>query len=568
MKGIIANAAVTQMPVGTHRDFDACQRCEAAPTVAVSVVDVSTSARRLLAKSADALAALVLIGLIFAFQYASGAYQKDFSADEDEPAHVVSSLMVRDYIAQGFPGSPLHFAESYYVHYPKVAIGHWPPLFHTAEGVWMLVFGRTRPSMLALTAIVAALLAISVFAWIRIECGLLYAFVSTALLVITPIYRAAVFTVEPQMLLTFFAFWAAILYGSCLENHRRLYAWLFAVVAICAMLVHGRGAMLLFVPPAAGLLVGNAATKKRWLVLLLVVCSITLTLPQLLGQADPSSPVTVARNAWMFFYRLGVSVSWPVLVIAIFGAVQVFRSRRKHLRWIAMLALILGGCCFHVLVNVPLLDGYLLPMAPALAVLFAAGLQFFVELFGRSTAKGRVIQLACAALTFAIVVQAALIKTAKPDTGCHLLINELQSSSPSDIYLVAGDAVHEGALIAEVALADPQPQRFVLRASKVLSASSWAGRGYRLRFTTPDEVRKYLDDSHVGLIFAQQRSTPAHMLLLTRAVREEPQMWTQLLISRPSGGFQVFRRAGPMPQGTPVIRIDMRDKLGRFLENR
>jgi len=517
----------------------------------------------------DAVAIVVLIGVVVAFQYGSGAYNKDLSADEDEPAHVVSSLMVRDYIAQGFPGNPVHFAESYYVHYPKVAIGHWPPLFYTAEAVWMLLFGRTRAAILALTASAGVLLAVSVFAWIRIECGTLCALVSTVLLMITPIYRSAVFTVEPQILLAVLAFWAAILYGCFLQNRRRRYAWLSGFVAVCALLTHGRGAMLLFVPPVAGLLTGDTVTKKKWLALFLLVCAVTLTLPRLLGQGDVSSPITVARNAWMFFYRLGASLSWPVVVIAIFGAVKVVRLKKTHVGWLAMLALICSGWIFHALVNVPLADRYLLPIAPAVATLFAAGLQLFFELFRKSSAKLRLVQLACAALAFPFAVHGAFIKTVKPDTGCHRLIGELDGwNSPSEIYLVAGDPIHEGGLIAEAALAERKPQTVILRASKVLAASSWAGRGYHLRFTSPDALETYLDDSHVGLIFVQRKSTPEHMRLLAEAIRRHPQLWTQVLNSQSPDGFQVFRRTGPMPSGKAIIRIDMRDKLGRFLEDR
>src|SRR5579875_2135828 len=96
-----------------------------------------------LLKTAVALP-ILLIATVFALQFSSGAYHMPFSSDADEPSHVISGLLVRDYIARGFPGTPLHFAENYYFHYPKVAIGHWPPLFYAAEGTWMLVFGRTR----------------------------------------------------------------------------------------------------------------------------------------------------------------------------------------------------------------------------------------------------------------------------------------------------------------------------------------------------------------------------------------------------------------------------------------
>ena len=52
----------------------------------------------------------------------------------------MTGLMVRDYIAAGFPDSPFRFAENYYLHYPKVAIGHWPPVFYSIQAAWMLIF--------------------------------------------------------------------------------------------------------------------------------------------------------------------------------------------------------------------------------------------------------------------------------------------------------------------------------------------------------------------------------------------------------------------------------------------
>jgi hypothetical protein len=76
----------------------------------------------------------------------------------DEPAHVVSSLLVHDYLTQGLGQNPLNFARSYYAHFPKVAIGRWPPLFHGTEALWMLVFGRSKRAMLAwLTVLVVKL---------------------------------------------------------------------------------------------------------------------------------------------------------------------------------------------------------------------------------------------------------------------------------------------------------------------------------------------------------------------------------------------------------------------------
>src|SRR3974390_765905 len=78
------------------------------------------------------------------------AYWSEFGGYPDEPAHYVTGLMIRDYVASGFPGSPVAYAENYYLHYPKVAFGIWGPLLHFTEAAWTLVFPPSRASMLAL----------------------------------------------------------------------------------------------------------------------------------------------------------------------------------------------------------------------------------------------------------------------------------------------------------------------------------------------------------------------------------------------------------------------------------
>ena len=78
-----------------------------------------------------------MMALLVAIQYRSGAFTADVAADNDEPAHAVTCLMVRDYIVQDFPHNPVTYARTYYAHYSKVGIGHWPPLFYCCEALWM-----------------------------------------------------------------------------------------------------------------------------------------------------------------------------------------------------------------------------------------------------------------------------------------------------------------------------------------------------------------------------------------------------------------------------------------------
>ncbi|MBV9224696.1 MAG: hypothetical protein JOZ45_00860, partial [Acidobacteriaceae bacterium] len=76
------------------------------------------------------IAGLTFLSLIVILQVASGAYTSEFGVYADEASHYVTSLMVWDYIAHFHFEPPIRFAQEYYHHYPKVAIGHWPPFFY------------------------------------------------------------------------------------------------------------------------------------------------------------------------------------------------------------------------------------------------------------------------------------------------------------------------------------------------------------------------------------------------------------------------------------------------------
>src|SRR5207245_1427881 len=60
-------------------------------------------------------------------------------------------------------GHPFQFALNYYAHFPKVALGHRPPLFELQQTAWSLVFGVSRPSMMWEMAVLTAFLAAVVF---------------------------------------------------------------------------------------------------------------------------------------------------------------------------------------------------------------------------------------------------------------------------------------------------------------------------------------------------------------------------------------------------------------------
>src|SRR5688572_9791025 len=96
--------------------------------------------------------------LTIALQWHDNAFVAEWTDSSDEAAHYVTGLMVRDYITQGFPDSPMVFATNYYEHYPYIGFGHFPPMFYVIQAAWTLTFGISRASLLFLIAIISSAL--------------------------------------------------------------------------------------------------------------------------------------------------------------------------------------------------------------------------------------------------------------------------------------------------------------------------------------------------------------------------------------------------------------------------
>jgi len=144
---------------------------------------------RSLSKAEPVVAFAVLLGLVVALQVAGAAYASGFGGYPDEPAHVVTSLMVRDFIAGLDFRHPWQFAQQYYYHYPQVAIGHWPPVFYGALGIWFLVFDASRGTALMFIAVVAATTASIIYLTGRRLIGRWAGVMAAALFVASPLVQ-------------------------------------------------------------------------------------------------------------------------------------------------------------------------------------------------------------------------------------------------------------------------------------------------------------------------------------------------------------------------------------------
>ena len=97
----------------------------------------------------------------------------------------------------------MHFAKDYYEHYPKVALGHWPPMFYVIQSAWTLVFLPSRVSIMLLMAVLTSGAATIFFSFLRAKFGVWKGLAGTLLFLYVPLvqqFASAVMTEIPMTL--------------------------------------------------------------------------------------------------------------------------------------------------------------------------------------------------------------------------------------------------------------------------------------------------------------------------------------------------------------------------------
>jgi hypothetical protein len=194
---------------------------------------------------------LPVFALVVLLQWTHGAYRAEFGAHPDEAAHYVTGLMVHDYIAAGLPRHPFAYARNYYNHYPKVALGNWPPGFYLIQSAWTLAFSPDRVSVLLLMAFMTGLVALLVIRALAAQLGVAYGVLGGALFIAFPLvqqYSARVMTEVPVAL---FSLLATLSFARYLRRGRTSDSVIFGLFASAAIMTKGTGLALALVPPLA-----------------------------------------------------------------------------------------------------------------------------------------------------------------------------------------------------------------------------------------------------------------------------------------------------------------------------
>lgn len=538
--------------------------------------------RRLRQLRAFSLYFVPYLAAAISLQWVSGIYGSELGHHPDEPAHVTTALMIHDYLASRIGTSPVKYAEMYYVHYPKVGFGMWPPVFHTVAAIWMLLFTSARVSLILFMAVQCAVLALALALFARRFLPGAVAFGIGLLFVFLPLIQSVTTTFMVDLLLALLELCAMLLIVDFFDTERRTPAILFGVITALAMLTKGNANALILVPL---ILVG--LTRKFYLLRrppLYIAAAIIVLLGGpwqivslwFLGKAVPMARIDAAYFIHMLggyvellFKHLGGALFALAVVgiVAEAGPLIVYGTggSKRSIGIAGAFSLLTAVVLFHSIAPNPGPDErYMVPAMPMLLFFCGLGVRWLAALLP----VPRLALALIAGLALLLFARNTFAVPPRPELGFARAAGALPPQS--EVVLVCSDSIGEGAFVTAVALSEPRPRRIVLRGSKTLSENTWDLKTYRPLFKSSTELQSFLETTVDAVVIDLSTSMwEQDRSLLQQSIRENPQKW-QLSISEtsPYRNLLVYKRlGGPLLPGR-TIRVRMRITLGRDLELR
>lgn len=499
------------------------------------------------------------------WQIQSGAWSSDFGGHADEAAHVVTGLMVRDYIAGGFleQWHPMRYAEDYYERFPKVAIGHYPPGFYIVEALFLLPY-RQPGAVLVMMVCLAATVGwqtwriardLGLESWVGVLLG--------ALVIWLPLVRTYTAIVMSDLLLVILILEATRAFGRFLEKERWRDSWAFGIFAALAILTKGSGLLLALVPPLAIALTGRWRLIKSPRLWVAPVPVVVLALPWMLAtrHITEEGMSTIPFQEYVFSaiakYFPGVAheIGWLAAVISVVAALLMLkRDRRKDSGMAVLWALVLGLFIFYLSIPSGLDLRYLLPLFPPLLVMAAYCLRRLVGWAFPQVEAWAVVGLA------AIIAMEVSRPVEKRYVGASAAVESILASNAGEErinVLVVSDTSGEGAITAAAAFLSPRLLQ-VDRGSKQLASSDWLGRGYETKFEDGDSLQSIFRERGTDFVviektLANKKGLPLHWTALEELLEDEPNLLgarigdsiTLTRKNRSEGALMLYRIAVP-----------------------
>lgn len=496
--------------------------------------------------------AALFTALCAAVQLWIGVYGTGRSLTGDEASHMVNSLLVFDWLREGMPSNPLRYAQAYYLHFPRVTIGHWPPLLYALQAGAFALAGRSSAAALGFQAVIAGLACAAPASVVRCRLGWAAGLATGLLVLASPDVLFLLDAVMADTLLALLVLGAALCWARFAATRRTGWALLFAAAASAAILTKGNGFALALLPLLHAALARSLRAllnPRAWLAAGAVAVA-TLPWYALTWRMAADG----FNYAWGWDYTGKAVPAYLAGLPGVVGAAGLLgfaaalwtllrrdRATPPDHELAALAAAVLAVFLFQVVAPADITRRYLVALVPSAAAVAAIGLGGLLRglglglgLRGGGTALGGVTAAALLATAATIYVPPHL-----SPFGMRAIAREvLARDGANPLVLVVADTRGEGALIAAFAEFDRGRTRYVLRATQMLASGGFMAQGYATRFPDATAVGRWLAGSGIGWLvidLSADADVFAHDRQMAELVRAAP--WTPVAVrARPGGG--------------------------------
>jgi hypothetical protein len=522
---------------------------------------------------------LITVILVVFVQWKTGAWRDDFSATGDEASHFTSAVAMSSYFSSGQITHPYDFASQYYLHYPKIAFGKWPPAFYVLSGIWFVLFSPSRLTGMLFIAFETVLLSFVAFRVASRLLSPLLSFIAAITVVMTPFFalQSTIFMLEFQTatlgLVSLLAFLAV------LEGQGWRAGAIFVLAASACILTKANGWALL-ISAGVGYLCLRRQTRASFAAVAIVLAATMIVCFPFYfvfvhamsdGNADTKPALWFTLEAVSTYLResaevLGLAVSALFLVRLVLCARDAYLGQKQQPLIVLLVAWTVGPFVFQTIVPASFEIRHLAIAFPCVVLLAFTVVPQWLGRTGRVAVIGAGIAVLLLTVPWTMPDRySELFRMAAPQIVSRL------STAPNKAVLITSNGPGEGRLVACMAALDPKGQYFCIRATKLIVDADWRAVDYHLLVRTREDVLKKLDSvpvSYVAVHDMVRKGLPHHELLRD-ALNSAPDRWRLIKVlesvSIPDGKetLAIYEASANLAKPVTTLDLDMHRKLNR-----
>ncbi len=467
----------------------------------------------------------------------------EFGRHPDEAAHFITGTLVHDWVKAGFPCPVVDYALRYYARYPKVALGHWPPVYYCVQGIWYTIFGVSRESATALTSTISVVFLVVLFECLRRRVAAPAAFLASLLVSGSFVFQYVNSVFMADMLVAVLSIGAIWCFSIYLDRGDLASVLGFGVLSALAILTKQDAIVLAVVPPLSVLVRGRWELLKDWRFYIPAIVVVALCAPYYwftLGLThsawDGLARKSLTQKAW--FLAGGFALCGPIShVLSLFGVVAALIAARRSSQVANFMTVLsmhaVGVIGVQMSTPVSFDPRYRTALIP-ISAFFAASA--FQAVLGWKHGKPA-LKLAGLTVVTGLLIFSRPLNAARKVSGYRQAVESLPEQPGFQVVMVCSDPQGDGAVTAEFRLQRPSGRFLVVRADKVLASATWMNQHYRLLHETPEAVEDYLvvQPVHYVLIDDWGKESGAHYDVLQELLKAHPDRFPLL------GSFPIER---------------------------